>query len=71
MKTAKLEDLLYWEDKLYKVVGIGTGKTLTLDPLGNNGFCPHCKKGIKSQVNIIEACPNFQNGAKPIETIEP
>ncbi len=70
MKTAELEDVLYWESRLYKVVGISTGKTLTLEPLEDNDFCINCKAGLRNQIHIIESCPNFQEGAKAIKTIK-
>ena len=69
MKTASIDDYLIYNGILVQVVGIAEGKTIILEPvLETDKQCEHC--GGKKRIHILENCPNFQNMAKPINTIK-
>jgi hypothetical protein len=67
MITAQLGDLFYYDGQLMKVVGINEGnRSIIFEPI-NSENCPFC--GEKKQYNVIEQSPNFQQNAKPVDTI--
>ena len=70
MKIAKLNDIINWYDRLYKVKWINPGsKSIGMVSLDKNK-CPHCKCELEYDiVDMIEASPLFQENAKPVNTI--
>lgn len=68
---AELGDYLEYDGKLMKVIAIAEGKTIIMEPVGHdNAKCPECGYSYKKQIDSLESCPNFQNGANPIKTIK-
>jgi hypothetical protein len=70
MKTAQLGDYLLWEGRVVKVLFINPGsKAIGMETLEDKK-CPHCGGSLgKEQFEIIESSPMFQEGAKPLQTI--
>jgi len=68
MKTAQLGDIFEYEGELVEVKWINQGqKSIGFAPI-NAKPCPCC--GATKHWDMIESSPNFQNAAKPIETIK-
>lgn len=68
MKTAKLNDILEFQNKLVRVTGVMEGKTLILEELVDNSLVPP-KYRTDARIYILEHSPNFQDNAKPVSTI--
>jgi hypothetical protein len=67
VKRADLNQVVRYEGKLMEVVAIGEGRTITLAPIGGQP-CPRC--GSQGFVDLLEHSPLFQNGVKPVKTID-
>lgn len=69
IKTVQLNDYFEWDGQMVKCQWItGTG-------VRSIGFvikkpCPHCGEPVEHAMNVIESSPNFQETAKPIQTIK-
>ena len=71
MKTGDLNDLLMWENRLARIVGICHSKTLIVEFL-DHSRCPHCQKNLgPERFSVVEAAPLFQSTAKPVKSINP
>ena len=68
MKKAELNSILEYNGELVKVTGIATGKMIIMEPLLDSEPCQKC--GKKRIIYALEDSPNFQLGAKPIQTIK-
>ena len=68
MKKAELNSILEYNGELVKVTGIATGKMIIMEPLLDSEPCQKC--GEKRTIYALEDSPNFQLGAKPIQTIK-
>lgn len=70
MKNAELGDYLLWKGKPAKVIG-ETDRRQVIIELLEDARCPHCGESLgKDQIHVIVGSPLFQNGAKPMKTIQ-
>ncbi len=71
MKTAKLGDFFLWEGKVVKVEWVNDGYRAIGFKTTEDIECPYCNKTHEIEVGheVIESSNNFQEGAKPIQTI--
>lgn len=71
MKTAKLNDYLEWNGRLYQVRWTNSGnKSIGMMSLDRNK-CPHCGHDVEyDSMDVIESSPLFQENAMPIKTIK-
>lgn len=67
VKHAELGAVVEYGKKLYRIVGIGDGKTYILDPVIKDR-CEHCGRETE-QVHMIEASLNFQNDVLAVKTV--
>jgi hypothetical protein len=72
MKTAELNDLLYYEGQLVRVTGIAIGKMVIMEPIldANNPSDKYNAGSYFPTIYVLEESNNFQNGAEPIPTIK-
>lgn len=69
MKNGKQGDYLLWQGKPAKIVGESASRQVIIELLEDKK-CPHCQESLgKDQIHVIVTSPNFQEGAKPMETI--
>lgn len=68
MKTAELNDTLEFEGKLVQVVGIAIGKMIIMREVFPQTSC-ECGHLYHNTIYALENSPNFQNGAKAVQTI--
>ena len=66
-KVIEPNTILYWGDELVRVVGIGEGRTIRMEPLGKSP-CGVC--GQLPEISILEHSPLFQENAKAVETLQ-
>lgn len=59
--------ILKWKNELVKVVAIGTGKTIHMQPI-NAERCRSC--GHTPEITVLEQSPLFQDNAEPVETLK-
>lgn len=55
-----------YEGKLWIVVGIGEGRTITMESL-EESECARC--GHQPRVSLLEHSPLFQDHVRPVETV--
>jgi hypothetical protein len=66
MKTAKINDILMFEGKLVKVIGIAEGKMIIMEPV----IKPISFLTVEDKsIYVLEHSPNFQNVAEPVQTL--
>lgn len=72
MKTAKLNDLLYYDGQLHKVTGIAIGKMVIMEPIIDmNESHKQYNPGLHyPTIYVLEDSQLFQECAEPIDTIQ-
>jgi hypothetical protein len=72
MKTAELNDLLYYKGQLVRVTGIAIGKMVIMEPiLDANDPSKKYNPGLcYPKIYVLEHSRNFQEGAEPISTVK-
>jgi len=73
-KSVEGGELIKYKGDMYKVIGHTEHKTVTLEPVDNDGkiVCPRCGEstGITEQISLVEQSPLFQENAEAIETLK-
>ena len=72
MITAELNDYFEWNGEITKCQWINTGSKSIGFVITKTVKCPNCGEfhEIESSMNVIESSPQFQDIAKPINTIK-
>lgn len=72
MITAKLGDYFHWMGQIVKVEWMNLGQKAIGFKFKRKVDCPHCKHEfeIDDGQEVIEASPQFQENAIPIQTLE-
>ena len=62
-----------WQEKLVEEVGRSMESVVFFRPIKeeDKDKCPHCGKPVPTEFAMVENSPNFQNDAKPVETLTP
>lgn len=70
MKKPKLNDNILWKGEPAKIIGFSDSRAAIIE-LHENAKCPHCQGDLgKDQRHSIVSSPDFQENAKPIQTME-
>ena len=70
MKTAELNDHLFYDGQLVKVVGIAEGKMVIMEPIIDANDHTRAGEYIERPIYVLEHSKSFQECAEPIPTIK-
>ena len=64
--------ILKYEGKLVEEINRAASPTVELEVLRDcdKDVCPHCGKPIRTIINIVEGCKNWESGIEKVDTLE-
>ena len=64
--------ILKWRGKLVEEISRAASPTVELEVLrdADKDTCPHCGKPIRTIINIVEGCLNWEVDIKEVETLK-